>query len=214
MERSVEMRVSQAVDAWLRWLPRWQPATHRGRSSVCRRCLGSPVLSAAGMAEDVPHGVQHALTTRVKTIIDHEVAVFTEAHLPLLQEELDQQAARNKARSYRPREDLPPEFEGLPLDPDPVPGQPFLFTLAGLEQESVDEAPPLPPLSEEHKRALRREVALADECADRVGREVCSLLLRHRTRIRAAIAECVEPQISRLLSELTTSLDAPFDTTD
>ncbi len=49
----------------------------------------------------------------------------------MLQRELDQQAARNRARSYRPAEDLDPEFDGLPLDPDPVPGAPFLFTIAG-----------------------------------------------------------------------------------
>ena len=74
MERSLETQVSQAVDAWLRWLPRWQPATHRGRVAPCRRCFGSPVLSAAGLGSDVPHGVQHGLSTRVKTIVDQAVA--------------------------------------------------------------------------------------------------------------------------------------------
>ena len=49
MERSLETQVDQAVESWLRWLPRWEPATHRGRVAPCRRCLGSPVLSAAGL---------------------------------------------------------------------------------------------------------------------------------------------------------------------
>ena len=76
VERSLETQVSQAVDAWLRWLPRWEPATHRGRVAPCRRCFGSPVLSAAGLGADVPHGVQHGLSTRVKTIVDHTVADY------------------------------------------------------------------------------------------------------------------------------------------
>ncbi len=97
MERSIETQVSQAVDAWLRWLPRWEPATHRGRVAPCRRCIGSPVLSAAGLGADVPHGVQHGLSTRVKTIIDHAVAEYTSLNLPMLQAELDQQAARSSA---------------------------------------------------------------------------------------------------------------------
>ena len=101
------------------WLPRWEPATHRGRVAPCRRCFGSPVLSAAGLGADVPHGVQHGLSTRIKTIVDHAVAEYTALNLPMLQAELDQQAARNRARSYRPAEGLEPEFEGLPLDPDP-----------------------------------------------------------------------------------------------
>src|SRR5690606_37042680 len=128
VERSLETQVDQAVDAWLRWVLRWQPATHRGRVAPCRRCLGSPILSAAGIGADVPHGVQHGLSTRIKTIVDHAVAEYTALNLPMLQGELDQQAARNQSRAYRPSEDLDPEFEGMPLDPDPVPGAPFLFT--------------------------------------------------------------------------------------
>ncbi|WP_029150161.1 hypothetical protein [Microbacterium indicum] len=211
MERSLDTRVDQAVEAWLRWLPRWEPATHRGRRSPCRRCLGSPVLEAAGLASDVPHGVQHGMSTRIKAIVDAQVGEYTAKNLPLLQAELDEQTARNRARSYRPREDLAPEFDGLPLDPDPLPGQPFLFTIAGLEQQAAAESAPLPPLSEEAKRALRQEVRLADEFADEIGREVCALLLRHRMRIRAAVTEFVEPQIDALLAELTSSLDTPFD---
>lgn len=211
MERSLETQVSQAVDAWLRWLPRWEPATHRGRVAPCRRCLGSPVLSAAGVGTDVPHGVQHGLSTRVKTIVDHAVAEYTARNLPMLQRELAQQADRNRARSYRPAEGLDPEFEGMPLDPEPVPGAPFLFTLAGLAEEADSEVPELAPLTEEAKAALRQEVGLADDYANMVGREVCSILLHHRLRIQAAIAEYVEPQIAALLDELARSLDVPFD---
>lgn len=214
VERSLETQVSQAVDAWLRWLPRWEPATHRGRVAPCRRCLGSPVLSAAGLGSDVPHGVQHGLSTRIKTIVDRAVAEYTARNLPMLQSELDQQAARNRARSYRPAEGLEPEYEGLPLDPEPVPGAPFLFTLEGLASEAEQEVPSLPPLSEEAKAALRQEVALADEYANMVGREICGLLLQHRLRVQAALAEFVEPQIEAMLADLTRSLDAPFDPRD
>lgn len=211
VERSLETQVGQAVEAWLRWVPRWEPATHRGRVAPCRRCLGSPILSAAGIAGNTPHGVQHGLSTRIKTIVDHAVAEYTARNLPLLQRELDQQAARNRARSYRPSEDLDPEFDGMPLDPDPVPGAPFLFTIAGMADDAAAELPPLPPLSDEAKSALRQEVALADEYANLVGREICGILLRHRVYIQAAISQHVEPQIEAMLAELTESLDSPFD---
>ncbi|MGF3057025.1 spermidine/putrescine ABC transporter substrate-binding protein [Microbacterium sp. YY-01] len=211
MERSLETQVNQAVQAWLRWVPRWQPATHRGRIAPCRRCLGSPILSAAGIGADVPHGVQHGLSTRIKTVVDHAVNEYTSLNLPLLQSELDQQSQRNRARSYRPQDDLEPEFDGLPLDPDPVPGAPFLFTLAGMANEAATELPPLPPLSEEAKEALRREVSLADDYANAVGREVCNILLSHRLAVQQAIAEYVEPQIEAMLAELTEALDSPFD---
>jgi len=211
VERSLQTQVANAVDAWLRWLPRWQPQTHRGRVAPCRRCLGSPVLAAAGLNGDVPHGVQHGLSTRVKTIVDHAVAEYTQRNLPLLQVELDQQSARNRARSYRPTEGLEPEYEGMPLDPDPQPGAPFLFTLSGMAQESDADVPALPPLSDEAKAALRQEVSLADEYANMVGRDICAMLLRHRIRIQAAVAEFVEPQIEAMLRDLTDSLDSPFD---
>lgn len=210
MERSLETQVDQAVEAWLRWVPRWEPATHRGRVAPCRRCLGSPVLSAAGIASNTPHGVQHGLSTRIKVIVDAAVAEYTARNLPMLQRELDEQAARNRARSYRPAENLDPEFDGLPLDPDPVPGAPFLFTIAGMADDATEELPPLPPLSDEAKAALRQEVALADEYANMVGREICGLMLRHRLHIQAAISQHVEPQIEAMLAELTQSLDSPF----
>lgn len=211
MERSLDTQVSQAVDAWLRWLPRWEPSTHRGRVAPCRRCLGSPILSAAGLGADVPHGVQHGLSTRMKTIIDHAVAEYTARNLPMLQSELDQQAERNRARSYRPTEGLAPEFEGLPIDPEPVPGAPFLFTLSGLANDADADVPDLPPLSDAAKAALRQEVGLADDYANMMGREVCTALLGHRLRIQQAVSDLVEPQVEALLEELSRSLDAPFD---
>lgn len=214
MERLLETQVGQAVDAWLAWLPRWEPANHRGRIAPCRRCFGSPVLSAAGLGSDVPHGVQHGLSTRVKTIVDHAVAEYTSRNLPMLQTELDQQAARNRRRSYRPAEGLEPEFEGMPLDPEPEPGAPFLFTLTGLAAEEDAAIPALPPLSDAAKAALRQEVGLADDYANMIGREVCALLLHHRLRIQAAVAEYVEPQVAAMLDDLSRSLDAPFDPRD
>lgn len=159
----------------------------------------------------MPHGVQHGLSTRIKSIVDQAVAEYTAQNLPMLQGELDQQAARNRARSYRPSEGLEPEFEGMPLDPEPVPGAPFLFTVAGMADEATGELPPLPPLSDEAKSALRQEVGLADEYANMVGREICGLLLRHRLQVQAAISQYVEPQIEAMLAELSEALDSPFD---
>lgn len=159
----------------------------------------------------MPHGVQHGLSTRIKAIVDHAVAEYTARNLPMLQGELDHQADRNRSRGYRPAEGLDPEYEGMPLDPDPVPGAPFLFTVAGLADEAAAQLPPLPPLSEEEKAALRQEVALADEYANMVGREICGLLLRHRLQVQAAISRYVEPQIEAMLAELSEALDSPWD---
>lgn len=150
----------------------------------------------------------------MKTIIDHCVTDYTSQNLPMLQGELDQQAARNRARSYRPTEGLDPEFEGMPLDPDPVPGAPFLFTISGMADDIGADVPELPPLSDEAKAAIRQEVRLADDYANLIGREVCTLLLHHRLRIQTAVSQFVEPQIAALLAELSRSLDAPFDPGD
>lgn len=207
----LQEQLDRAVFAWLAWLPRWRPATHRGRVSVCRRCLGSPLLAAAALANDAPHGVQHAFTVRVKAVLDAAVSQYTELNLPLLQAELDAQAARNRRRSYRPAEGLDPEFAGMPLDPQPSADAPFLFTLAGLEAEANAVVPPLPPLTEEQKVALRHEVQLADNYADLLGKEMCRMLLKHRLRIGEALAKYVEPQIERMLAELSESLDMPFE---
>ena len=80
-----------------------------------------------------------------------------------------------------------------------------------MASEDETQVPSLPPLSEDAKIALRREVALADEYANLIGREVCAILLHHRLRIHAAIVEYVEPQVAAMLAELSQALDDPFE---
>lgn len=209
MERTLEAKVGGAVDAWIAWLPRWKPATHRVRTRLCRRCLGSPFLTAIGLDADVPHGVQHGLTTRMKALIDDVVDEYTDQNLPVLSREL-KETERRKARSYRPEVGLDPEFDGLQVDPDPVPGEPFLFTLGELaEGDGPPESERPIELGEEEKQALRTEIRLADECADHAGRLICGFLQQHRVRAREAVAEIVEPQVSALLDALSESLDVP-----
>jgi hypothetical protein len=145
MAEQIEGRVSSAVDAWLRWLPRWHVGTARGRTRPCRVCLGSPVATAAGFDNDVPHAVQHALLNRMRQIVDDDVDEYTARNLPLVTREL-RLAEAQEARGYRPDQGLDPEFQGLDLDPEPEPGQPFLFTLAGLAGTPADDGvvPPDP----------------------------------------------------------------------
>ncbi|ROS51623.1 spermidine/putrescine ABC transporter substrate-binding protein [Frigoribacterium sp. PhB24] len=147
MAEQIEGRVSSAVDAWLRWLPRWHIGTARGRTRPCRVCLGSPVATAAGFDHDVPHAVQHALLNRMRQIVDDDVDEYTARNLPLVTREL-RLAEAQEARGYRPDQGLDLEFQGLDLDPEPEPGQPFLFTLAGLAGMPADEGvvPPDPTL--------------------------------------------------------------------
>ncbi|SEB40445.1 hypothetical protein SAMN04489806_0448 [Paramicrobacterium humi] len=209
MERTLEALVGRAVDAWIAWLPRWKPATHRTRTRLCRRCIGSPFLAAAGLDGDVPHAVQHALTTRMKGIIDTVVDDYTEHNLPLLAKEL-RETEKRKELSYRPEVGLDPEFDGLQLDPDPVPGEPFLFTLGELAEDGgVPESLRPIELSEEEKQALRTEIRLADECADHAGRLVCLALQEHRMRAREAVQRIIEPQVDAMLDALSESLDMP-----
>jgi len=212
MPESINSRVIAAVDSWLRWLPSWTPGTHRARTRICRRCLGSPVVAAAGLDRDVPHQVQHALVIRMQRIVDRVVEEYTAVNLPLLHKELDTDAAWKRAeRPYRPEEDLSPEYDGLEIDPEPEPGQPYLFTLTGLadQEASARPRPARPPLSEEQKQALRIELRLADECAAQTGEAVCVALAEHRPRIVAAVRAFVEPQIEALLEELSSRLELP-----
>jgi len=148
MAEQIEGRVSSAVDAWLRWLPRWHIGTARGRTRPCRVCLGSPVATAAGFDHDVPHAVQHALLNRMRQIVDDDVDEYTARNLPLVTREL-RLAEAQEARGYRPEQGLDPEFQGLDLDPEPEPGQPFLFTLAGLAGMPPDDGlvPPDPSVA-------------------------------------------------------------------
>ncbi|RGE24402.1 spermidine/putrescine ABC transporter substrate-binding protein [Leucobacter sp. wl10] len=210
MSGAIEQRVDAAVDAWLRWVPGWTPGTHRGRARLCRRCTGSPMLAAAGLTSDVPHQVTHALVSRMQRIIDRRVDEFTEQQLPMLHAELTGEQMW-RAGGYDPAAGLDPEYEGLDPDPDPADGeQPFLFTLAGLAEESRSEPLlPRPPLSADEKRQLRREVELADRCAEEAGRAVCFALMAHRSRIESAVRRFVEPQIRAMLDELSRNLEPP-----
>ena len=157
VEGSIEARVSHEVDRWLAWLPRWRPGTHRGRVRLCTRCFGSPILAAAGLDVDVPHPVQHAFSMRMKGIIDGAVDDYTARNLPMLHREIRLAEERKARRPYRAGEGLDPEFLGLDLDPEPVPDQPFLFTLTGLEADAAAEADePAPrPFTPTEKDALR-----------------------------------------------------------
>ena len=207
---SVHRSVADAVEAWLRWLPTWEPASHRGRARICRRCMGSPVLIAASIPGDTPHQVSHALVQRMQRIIDRQVDELTERELPTLHAELAGEKLWSSG-GYDPTAGLDPEYEGL--DPDPELDsldQPYLFTLAELADASRPAEPlPRPPLSAEEKLALRREIELADRCAEDAGQAVCFALMGHRERIKSALEECVEPKISALLEELSRHLEPP-----
>lgn len=211
MEGSIEARVSHEVDRWLHWLPRWRPGTHRARVRLCQRCFGSPILAAAGLDVDIPHPVQHAFSMRMKGIIDDAVDDYTARNLPMLHREIRLAEARKARRPYRAGEGLDPEYRGLELDPDPVPDQPFLFTLSGLEADvAAEAAEPAPrPFTPDEKDALREEVRLADDFAKQVGRRICAELAQHRRRIGSAVERLVEPQVADLLADLERELDAP-----
>ena len=144
MDGSIESRVNHEVENWLRWITRWRPATHRGRARLCRQCFGSPIVASAGLAVDVPHVVQHALSMRIKIVMDASVDEYTEHHLPLLAHELNLSERRQSAQAYRPAEGLDPEFRGLDLDPQPAADAPYLFTFS----ELADLEPPVPPATD------------------------------------------------------------------
>ena len=121
----------------------------------------------------------------MKGIIDAAVDDYTARNLPMLHREIRLAEERKSRRPYRAGEGLDPEFLGLDLDPEPVPDQPFLFTLSGLEADAAAEAnEPAPrPFTMEEKEALREEVRLADEFAKQLGRRICVELAQHRERI-------------------------------
>ncbi|TFC43416.1 spermidine/putrescine ABC transporter substrate-binding protein [Cryobacterium sp. TMT1-21] len=212
MDGSIESRVDHEVDDWLNWLPRWRPGTHRGRARLCRTCFGSPIIGAAGLTTDVPHAVQHALSMRIKRVIDADVDEYTEAHLPLLRREIHLNEQRKAAASYQPTEGLDPAYTGLDLDPPATPDAPYLFTFADLARPEEPSAAPVapPPLSVEEKAAIRAELKLADEHAALVGRKVCAELSRHQARMRRAVSDFVEPWVLALLADLDTALDSPL----
>lgn len=223
MADSIEGRVRSGVDAFLRWLPRWQVGTSRARPRVCRQCFGSPVATAAGFDHDVPHAVQHALLSRMRAIIDESVDEYTAKNLPLVARELARHEQPAPA-GYRPEADLALEFQGLPVDPEPEPGAPFLFTLAELAEAdqaehrdaesqpnptAAEENPDPSTYSDEAKQALRTELELADDHARQIGTAVCLALVEHRRRIADAVDRLVEPQIDELLAELAQALENP-----
>ncbi|TFD87744.1 spermidine/putrescine ABC transporter substrate-binding protein [Cryobacterium serini] len=233
MDRSIESRVNHEVENWLRWITRWRPATHRGRARLCRQCFGSPIVASAGLAVDVPHVVQHALSMRMKIVIDASVDEYTELNLPRLAHELNLSERRESAQAYRPAEGLDPEFRGLDLDPQPAADTPYLFTFGELADQHLPavqspslpaaesdsakhehslppSSDPLPPLSPEEKQALKAEMQLADEFATQVGLRVCAQLTQQRPRLLEAIAQFVEPQVQALLVDLGSTLDSPL----
>lgn len=206
---TIDERVAAAVDAWLRWVPSWQPGTHRGRARMCRRCTGSPILIAAGIDTGVPHQVGHALTSRMQRIIDAVVDDYTERELPALHAELTGEQLWNTG-GFEPGAGLDPEYDGLDLDPEADEEQPFLFTMAELAEQSRPEPPlPRPPLSAEERRRLRHEIELASNYADEAGRRLCFAVAAHRPRICAAVERFVEPQIKAMLDDLSRNLEPP-----
>jgi hypothetical protein len=150
----------------------------------------------------------------MRVIVDEAVDDYTTRNLPLVSRELSKQAPPQDPAAYRPEEGLALEFQGLQIDPEPEPGQPFLFTLRELAEEDATElAKPEPEeptvFSEEAKAALRTELELADDNARQVGTAVCLALVEHRQRIADAIDRLVEPQIDELLAELSQALENP-----
>lgn len=206
----LDAKVASAVAAWLRWVPSWAPTAHRVRARICHRCMGSPLLIAAGISDGTPHQVKHALVARMQRIVDRAVDEYTTAHLPALEAEL-RGAELWGSGGYNPRQGLAPEWDGMELDPEPADeGQPFLFTIADLAAQSQPAEPlPRPPLNAEEKRQLRKEMELADACAQTSGQEVCFALLAYRSEIIAALERYVEPQIDAIISELSQHLEPP-----
>lgn len=210
-DETTDARVIAAVESWMRWVHNWQPATYRARVRLCRRCVGSPMVTAAQLPESVPHQVTHALVARMQRIIDKTVDEYTEKNLPHLHSELTVSEHWHAPTGYRPEEGLDPEFDGLDLDPEPHDhAQPFLFTLAELAGDPNTPPPlPKPPLTDAEKQSLRQEIELADQCAIQTGQQVCFALAEHAPRIRKTIERFVEPQIQRLLDELSRTLEPP-----
>lgn len=207
---TLDDQVAHEVALWIRWLPRWRPAAHRSRVRLCRRCFGSPVLAAAALDADVPHAVQHSFSMRMKAIVDYAVDDYTERNLPNLYREIQAAEHAKSRRSYRAGDGLDPEHLGLELDPEPMPGQPFLFTLEELDQQDAAlNHEPHAPFTEEQKKALRAEVAMADDYAKSVGTALCMAVQQHRLHIRSAVQEFVEPQIAEMMADLERELNSP-----
>ncbi|MFC7764760.1 spermidine/putrescine ABC transporter substrate-binding protein [Leucobacter soli] len=151
----------------------------------------------------------HALTSRMQRIIDRAVEDYTQRELPALHAELSGEQIWH-AGGFEPGAGLDPEYDGLDLDPETDDEQPFLFTMAGLAEETKPEPPlPRPPLNAAEKQQLIREIELADRYADDAGRRICFALAEHRARILAAVERFVEPQVQAMLEELSRHLEPP-----
>lgn len=211
MGRSFETEVRLKIEAWLHWLPKWEPGTGLSRARPCRKCLGSPFIVASGMGLETPHTVKHALVMRLNQLLTKEVDRYIQLNLPLMFQELQQDEVRRSKLPYRPTEGLDPEFEGLELDPPDNPQEPFLFTIAELAsqmaQHELDLKPP--PLSEEKKQAIKKELELSDRFTAIVGNRICDELRLHQKTVQGAVDTFVEPQIRRLLSQLQDELSFP-----
>ncbi|WP_233569235.1 spermidine/putrescine ABC transporter substrate-binding protein [Leucobacter sp. OH1287] len=203
-------QVAKGVESWRRWVMGWKPEMHRTRSSLCKRCTGSPLVNAAGFTADTPHQVKHALVIRMHRIIDARVDDYTAKHLHTLHAELEGEKIWRQ-RGYDPHVNIAPELDGMDLDPEPEStAQPFLFTLAELADQS-DAAPalPRPPLTAAEKQQLRAEIAVSDRVANEAGQAVCFELIRHSLEIRETVARFVQPQIEELLTRLSSQLSMP-----
>ncbi len=145
----------------------------------------------------------------MQRIIERAVDEYTERDLPVLHAELTGEQMWH-AGGYEPGAGLDPEYDGLDLDPEDDEEQPFLFTMAGLAEQSKPEpALPRPPLSAGEKRQLEREAELAGRFADNLGQQICFAVAEHRPRIQAAVLRFVEPQIQAMLEELSRHLEPP-----
>ena len=195
------------------------------------------MMIAAGIARDVPHAVQHALTMRMMLLLETLVDEFTDRNLPLVRREVQLNEERKAKRTFRPEEGLEPEYGGLDLDPAPVDGAPYLFTFGELAAEAekaaeneaaddslwsdasfeADEPAQDRVLSRAEQDALRAEhdklqaeLHRASNYAGRVGRKICAELEAEQPRILAGVAEFIEPQVQLLLADLDKALDSPL----
>lgn len=205
----IDGRVRNAVDVWLRWLPRWQIGTARPRTRICRRCTGSPIAAAAGFGPDVPHPVQHALIGRMSAIVEDAVDDYTAKNLPLLQRGSSGPRHASDARgTSRPR-GCRRSSRAWTSTRSRSRGSRSCSPSVSLAGTGADAQEPREPLSDEAKAALRHEIELSDEAARSTGTAVCLALLDHRERIAEAVERLVEPQIAALVSDMFRGLDGP-----
>jgi hypothetical protein len=113
------------------------------RIAPCRRCFGSPVLSAAGSGRRSARRAARPLDPHQDDRRSCRGGVHR-AQPPDAAGGARSAGRRNRARSYAPAEGSS-RVRGLPLDPEPQSGRPFLFTISGLAEEADAGIPALPP---------------------------------------------------------------------